>query len=75
MDVESDSFSPDELALLDPRITRITDRVQSLAPADRLTALLFIFDLIRRKHQIDETFNLIEFVSGERTQQQLQIAA
>lgn len=74
--VEPDcSFTVDELSLLNPTANRIAQKIEYLSSADRFDVLAFAFAALRRQHRIDEAFDPIEFVLGERTEQQYQIAA
>lgn len=75
-DKEPDSnFTAAEVALLSPTTTRIVQKIEGLSSADRLHALGLVLAFIRRKHDLQESLDLFEFVLGECTQEQHQIAA
>lgn len=69
------SFTEAEIAMLNPSIVRITEKINYLSPIDCLEALMLIAAAIRRQHSIDESFDPIQFVLRESVQQEYQVAA
>lgn len=69
------SFTENEITLLNPTIIRIAQKIERLPSEDRLEILAAVFTALRRQHRIDETFDPVEFILGERTEQQYQVAA
>ena len=72
---ESACFSQEEMSLLDPAVTRITEMFERLSSIGQLTAIEIILSTVFLQYDLNESFNPLEFLMGERTQEQRQLAA
>lgn len=72
---DDECFSPEEIELLDPVINRITDMFERLSSIGQLTAIEIILSAVLFHHDLDESFDALEFLFGEGTQEQSQLAA
>lgn len=64
------SLTSREAALLSPTANRITQKVQRLSPVGRAAAIEYILLAVLDEHGVNDPLNLLEFVFGERIEQQ-----
>lgn len=72
---ESACFSQEEMTLLDPAVAHITEMFERLSSIGQLTAIEIILSAVFFQHDLDKSFDPLEFLFGERTQEQGQLAA
>lgn len=74
--VEPDySFTADELILLNPTVNSIVRGFERLSASQQIDVIAIIVSVVLREHDVDNSFDLVEFLLGQRTQDQRQIAA